>query len=67
MPKNVSPLIPIDPRKRFRAIGPAPTGATCIFCHRSDGEVLKIRDRYKFGSKTETLHQDCAPEWFVRK
>jgi hypothetical protein len=35
---------------RFRIIGPAPAGSTCIVCHQS-GDVLKIKDAQQVGSK----------------
>ena len=46
----------------FRVISPAP-GATCIYCHRADGEVMKVR-LAEPGSKSEPLHLDCASRWF---
>jgi hypothetical protein len=51
------------PVAAFRVIEPTPKGTTCIACHGSTGEVLKIRSAEP-GSKAETLHEACAMEWF---
>ena len=48
----------------FRVIGPAPLGSVCIHCFRDEGEVLRIASA-EAGSKSETLHEGCAAEWFA--
>ena len=51
---------------RFRIVGKALEGSTCIVCHKSSGDVLKIEERPAGGSKAETLHERCAAEWFAK-
>jgi hypothetical protein len=42
-------------------------GTVCVYCHTDTGApVLKIRDARVVGSKTETLHRECARDWFRR-
>jgi len=50
--------------ERFRAVGDTPHGTVCVWCHRADAGVLKIRDAAVVGSKPEPLHRQCAPLWF---
>ncbi len=45
-------------------VGPA-RGATCLVCNVADDAVMKIRPAVP-GSKTEALHEECAPHWFKR-
>ena len=47
-------------------LGPAPEGSACAHCHETTGEVCKIKNLGEPGSKSETLHQDCAREWFAQ-
>jgi Protein of unknown function (DUF3631) len=57
-----------EPRVPIKVVGPAASGATCVECHQVNGAghgpVLKIRRADRPGSKTETLHEDCARSWF---
>ena len=46
----------------FRIIGAA-KGCHCIHCHSAEGSVFKIAPRVP-GGKSETLHEECAAEWF---
>ena len=49
----------------FRVIGPAPSDAVCVHCYGDDGdEVLRIVGP-EAGSKSETLHEKCAGQWFA--
>ena len=52
---------------RFRIVGKALEGSTCIVCHKSSGDVLKIKDAQQVGSKAETLHEGCAAQWFAKE
>jgi RecA-family ATPase len=51
---------------RTRVVGEAP-GATCLQCHSNEPPVLKIKNAAAIGSKSETLHERCAEEWFASR
>lgn len=61
--REAEPAETRKPNARFRVVGLA-KDATCIQCHRRDGRVFKIKDARKVGSKPETLHEECALQWF---
>jgi RecA-family ATPase len=47
----------------FRLIDDAPADAVCQHCHKP-GDVKRIADARYPGSKSETLHIDCAKKYF---
>jgi hypothetical protein len=50
---------------QFRKIEDQPAkGAHCVLCHSAQGQVFRIRDARQVGSKSETLHEECAAGWF---
>ena len=60
--------VPADPAassRSFRIKGPAPPDSVCVCCYRDEAEaVLKIAST-EAGSKSETLHEKCAAQWFA--
>lgn len=56
---------PPSEEDRFRVVGDTPHGTACVWCHRADAGVRKIRDADIVGSKPEPLHPQCAPLWFL--
>jgi hypothetical protein len=51
--------------ERFRKVAEMPPGTYCVHCHNSDRQVFRIRDAHAgAGSKTEPLHENCAPRFF---
>jgi len=49
--------------KRFRVLGDCAEETVCVACQNT-GDVKRIKDASKPGSKSETLHEACAQEWF---
>jgi hypothetical protein len=50
---------------RFRKVDDTPPGTCCRWCHRSDGEVLRLVDARVVGCRSEPLHLVCAPSWWA--
>ena len=47
-------------------IGTCPAGTLCLHC-RQTGDVKRIVNAAEAGGKSETLHEDCAAEWFAKQ
>ena len=59
------PAGPAASSRSFRMKGPAPPDSVCVCCYRDEAEaVLKIAST-EAGSKSETLHEKCAAQWFA--
>jgi 5S rRNA maturation endonuclease (ribonuclease M5) len=59
------PADPAASSRSFRIKGPAPPDSVCVCCYRDEAEaVLKIAST-EAGSKSETLHEKCAAQWFA--
>jgi AAA domain len=61
-------VIDLEARKakqvRVRVIGPCPPETVCLHCQLADGEVKRVKNAGDVGSKSETLHEECAEQWF---
>lgn len=52
--------------ERFRKISEQSLeGATCMHCQKSTGQIFRLKDATRPGSKSETLHEACAAGWFA--
>jgi predicted transcriptional regulator len=49
----------------FRVVDECEEHTICIACGQS-GNVKRIKDSTQPGSKSETLHEACAPAWFAK-
>jgi AAA domain len=69
-PDFVAEVVEFTPRKkaaaekRLRILGPCPPETVCLHCQLADGNVMRIKDASQIGSKSETLHEECAESWF---
>lgn len=50
---------------RFRVLDDCEAQTVCLSCQEA-GNVKRIKDTSKTGSKSETLHEGCAAAWFDR-
>jgi AAA domain len=63
--KSVGGTKPAKPAVKVHIIGDAPADAVCMHCHQAGG-VKRITNASAPGSKSETLHEGCAAEWFAK-
>jgi hypothetical protein len=67
-PSRIGPApVPLDqlPAIKVSVIGECPAEAVCLHC-RQTGNVRRIVNAAEAGSKSETLHEACAAEWFAK-
>jgi hypothetical protein len=50
---------------KIRVLGPCDDDAVCLHCRKS-GDVKRISNLNNPGGKTETLHEECAVQWFMK-
>jgi hypothetical protein len=61
-PLNGNRPTPVAPSPK--SMGSAPAGSVCLHCQSADGVIERVANASVIGSKTETLHWECAEAWF---